>query len=88
LRFAKRVMDVEPAGRSDQEVIDEGIAKFREFLKTIGAPTSLSEVNVTEEDLAEIIAGVARVSFGADGLLSCNPPVSRDDLLNVLRKAL
>ncbi|MDP6545134.1 MAG: iron-containing alcohol dehydrogenase [Phycisphaerae bacterium] len=88
LRFARRVMDVDPAGKSDQEIIDEGVAKFRGFLEAIGAPTHLGEVNVTEDDLAEIIDGVARVSFGADGQLACNPPVSRDDLLDVLRKAL
>ena len=88
LRFAKRVMDVDPAGKSDQETIDEGVAKFRGFLEAIGAPTSLGEVNVTEGDLAEIIDGVVRVSFGADGQLACNPPVSREDLLTVLRKAL
>ncbi|MCP4449987.1 MAG: iron-containing alcohol dehydrogenase [Planctomycetes bacterium] len=88
LRFAKRVMDTDPAGKSDQDVIDKGIAKFRKFLKTIGAPTSLGDVHVTEGDLAEIINGVARVSFGPDDQLACNPPVTREDLLAVLKKAL
>jgi len=88
LRFAKRVMDVDPAGKSDQEIIDEGVAKFRGFLETIGAPTRLSALGVSEDDLGEIIDGVARVSFGADGNLACNPPVSRDDILAVLRKAM
>ncbi|MDP7286441.1 MAG: iron-containing alcohol dehydrogenase [Phycisphaerae bacterium] len=88
LRFARRVMDVDPVSKSDQEIIDEGVAKFREFLDGIGAPTSLGAVDVAEDDLEEIINGVSRVSFGADGQLACNPPVSRDDLLAVLRKAL
>jgi len=88
LRFAKRVMDVDSSGKSDQEIIDEGLGRFRQFLETIGAPTTLSSVNVTEDDIEEIINGVARVSFGADGQLACNPPVSRDDLRAVLRKAL
>jgi alcohol dehydrogenase YqhD (iron-dependent ADH family) len=81
-------MDVTPAGKSDQDIIAEGVAKFREFLEAIGAPTSLGDVGVTEDDLAGIIDGVARVSFGPDGQLACNPPVSRDDLLGVIRKAL
>jgi len=88
LRFAKRVMDVETADKTDQEIIDEGVAKFRDFLKTIGVPTTLGEVGVTEDDLEEIVNGVVRVSFGPDGNLSCNPPVSRDDLLGVLKRAL
>ena len=88
LRFAKRVMNVHPPGKLKREIIDEGLGRFRAFLNGIGAPTSLDAVNITEDDLPEIINGVARVSFGADGQLACNPPVSRDDLLAVLRKAL
>ena len=88
LRFATRVMDVDPVGKSEQETIDQGVAKFREFLVAIGAPTRLGQVNVAEDDLEEIIDGVARVSFGADGQLACNPPVSREDLLAVLTAAL
>jgi alcohol dehydrogenase YqhD (iron-dependent ADH family) len=88
LRFARRVMDVDPAGRTDSQVIDEGIAKFRDFLKGIGVPVSLSEVNITEDDLDAIADGVVRVSFGPDGNLACNPPVSRDDLMGVLRAAI
>jgi len=44
--------------------------------------------NPVRVDLAEIVNGVARVSFGPDGQLACNPPVTRADLLTVLRKAL
>ncbi|MDP6634398.1 MAG: iron-containing alcohol dehydrogenase [Phycisphaerae bacterium] len=88
LRFATRVMDVDSEGKSRQEIIDEGVSMFRGFLESIGAPTRLGAVDVTENDLDEIINGVERVSFGADGQLACNPPVTREDLLNVLRKAL
>ncbi len=88
LRFAQRGMDVDPSAKSDREIIDAGIAGFRKFLTGIGVPTSLGQAHVTESDLAEIINGVARVSFGPDGQLACNPPVTRTDLLAVLRRAL
>lgn len=88
LRFAQRVVDIDPRGKSDQEIIDAGIAAFRKFLEGIGVPTRLGQGHVTEDDLAEIINGVARVSFGSDGQLACNPPVTRKDLLDVLRRAL
>ena len=87
-RFAVRVMDVDPSGKTDEEIIDEGVASFREFLQAIGVTTTLTEVGVGENDIEEIVNGVQRVSFGADGKLACNPPVSRDDLMDVLRKAL
>lgn len=88
LRFAERVMDVDPAGKTCEQVIDEGIAAFRAFLKEIAVPVSLTEVGIAEDDLEGIVSGVVRVSFGADGKLSCNPPVTRDDLMGVLQKAL
>jgi len=86
--FATRVMDVDPAGKSEQEVIDEGIAKFDTFLKEIGVPTTLGEVKIDEGHVEDIIDGVAKVSFGADGYLNCNPRVSREDLKGVLTAAL
>jgi len=88
LRFAKRVMDVETADKTDLQIIDEGVAAFRDFLETIGVPTTLGQVGITEDDLDQIADGVVRVSFGPDGNLACNPPVSRDDLLDVLKQAL
>lgn len=88
LRLALRVMDIDPAGKADRQVIDEGVAAFRQFLEAIGMPVRLSQVGITAGDLEAIADGVVRVSFGADGNLACNPPVSRDDLMGVLRKAL
>jgi alcohol dehydrogenase YqhD (iron-dependent ADH family) len=88
LRFARRVMDVDSSGKREQEIIDAGVAAFRKFLEGIGVATRLGQAHVTEGDLAAIIDGVARVSFGSDGQLACNPPVTREDLLDVLRRAL
>ena len=88
LRFARRVMDVDPAGKSDPQVIAEGVAKFRDRLAGMGAPVSLATFGVAEADLEAIVDGVARASFGPDGQLACNPPVTREDLIGVLAKAL
>ena len=89
VRFAKRVMDVQADGKTDDRIASEGIERFKAFLKEIGVPVLLGEVGVGEGDLEEIVSGVERVSFGADGNLACNPePVSREDLMRVLRNAL
>ncbi|MFR9602716.1 MAG: iron-containing alcohol dehydrogenase [Rikenellaceae bacterium] len=88
LRFARNVMQVEESGKSDQEIIGEGIARFKKFLSDIGAPTSMSSVGITCDDLEAIRDGVVKVSFGPDGYLSCNPPVSKEDVMKLLKLAL
>jgi alcohol dehydrogenase YqhD (iron-dependent ADH family) len=86
--FATNVMGVDPDGKSQSAVVDEGLAAFRSFLKESGVPITMSEKGVTEADIPAIVEGVKTVSFGSDGMLSCNPPVSADDITNILLKAL
>lgn len=86
--FAKNVMQVEIKNKTQEEVIREGIERFRDFLGAIGVPQSLHEANITREDLPFIVEGVVKVSFGQDGMLKCIPPVSREDVLEVLKLAL
>lgn len=87
-RFAKNVMQINTVGKSQEEVIKEGISRFKDFLKGIGVPSSMSESGITENDLPAILDGVVRVSFGSDGYLSCNPPLSKEDVMSVLKLAL
>lgn len=87
-RFAKNVMQVNVEGKSSEEVIKEGISKFKNFLSGINVPQTLREVNISEEDLPLIVDGVVKVSFGNDGMLKCIPLVSREDIMEVLKIAL
>ena len=87
-RFALRVMDIEPNNKSDDQIIEEGIDKFHAFLKRIGLPTTLGEVGIKTENLQAILEGAAKVSFGDDGNLNCDPIMSREDVMNVLTLAL
>jgi len=86
--FATNVMGIDPDGKTQTEVVEEGLEAFREFLKGSGVPITMSEKGVTEADIPAIVEGVKTVSFGSDGMLSCNPPVSAGDITNILRKAL
>lgn len=87
-RFAQNVMQVNIGEKSRKEVIMEGISRFRNFLGSIRVPQTLREENITYEHLDHIVEGVVRVSFGQDGMLKCIPPVSRDDIMEVLKIAL
>jgi alcohol dehydrogenase YqhD (iron-dependent ADH family) len=86
-RFAKNVMQIDVNGKSEEQVIKEGIEAFRIFLSSIGVPMTLRSANIAESDLPSIVEGVVKVSFGQDGMLKCIPPVSRTDIMDVLKLA-
>lgn len=87
-RFATNVMQINPEGKTQDKVIKEGIVAFKAFLKRISVPVSLTEANIDKGDLPQILDGVIKVSFGNDGVLACNPPVSKEDVMEVLTRAL
>ncbi len=86
--FATNVMGVDAEGKSDEKLIAVGIDAFEAFLQRIGVPTRLSEVDIDADDLPAIVDDVVKIAFGADGNLSCNPAMTKDDVLNVLTAAL
>lgn len=86
--FARQVMGIDPAGMTDLEVATAGIEAFRAFIKECGVPTTLSEKGVTAADIPGIVEGVKTVSFNADGVLSCNPPVTAEEITEILTAAL
>ena len=86
--FAMRVMNVDPVGKSDEQIIDEGIDRFTAFLDRIGVPTRLGQVGIGESDLQDVLDGAVKVSFGPDGNLNCNPVMTPDDVMSVLTAAL
>ena len=86
--FATNVMGVDPAGKSQEEVVDEGLAAFKSFLTNVGVPVTLTEKGVGADQIPAIVEGVRTVSFGADDMLVCNPPVSAEDIAAILQLAL
>ncbi|MFD1851970.1 iron-containing alcohol dehydrogenase [Oceanobacillus bengalensis] len=65
-QLAVRVFDVDPSGKSEEEVALEGIESLRSFWKSIGAPSTLADYNIDESSV-EIMAEktvVARPEFG------------------------
>ncbi len=87
-RFATNVMQIDTKDKSKEEVIKEGIAKFKTFLTKIGTPTTMSQSGVVESDIDSIVDGIVKVSFSSDGYLVCNPPVSREDVARLLKLSL
>lgn len=60
-QLAERVFNVDPAGKSEEEVALEGIEKLREFWTSIGAPSRLSDYDIDDSQL-DLMADKAMVN--------------------------
>ena len=64
VQFATRVWDVDPAGKSDEEIALEGIARTQEFFVSIGMPKTFEEVGGKAEDIPMLAAKVVNGQTG------------------------
>ncbi len=88
LQFARRVCHIISENKTSTAIILEGIDYFSSFLKIIGVPTSLSEVGIPQNEIEAIVDDVTRISFNANHMLTCTPPVNRDDITAVFTAAM
>ena len=79
-RFAVEVMGVELDFFHPEETALKGIAALRAFFKSIGMPTTLSELGVPEDKL-DVLAD--KVKRGADGTTGQFVKLTRDDCLKI-----
>lgn len=79
-RFAVEVMGVEMDFFHPEETTLKGIAALRAFFKSIGMPTTLSELGVPEDKL-DVLAD--KVKRGADGTTGQFVKLTRDDCLKI-----
>lgn len=79
-RFAVEVMGVEMDFFHPKETALKGIAALRAFFKSIGMPTTLSELGVPEDKL-DVLAD--KVKRGADGTTGQFVKLTRDDCLKI-----
>ncbi|WP_442600404.1 iron-containing alcohol dehydrogenase [Neobacillus sp. D3-1R] len=82
-QLAVRVFDVDPTGKSDEEVGLEGIEKLRQFWTSIGAPSTLKDYDIDDSQI-ELMADKAMVNgeFGNFNQLN------REDVLAIYRASL
>lgn len=65
VQYAVRVWDIDPAGKSDDEIALAGIQATRDFFTRIGAPATLGEVGIGREKFDVMAADAVR--FGPLG---------------------
>ncbi len=84
-QFARRVMGVAAADKSEEEVAFEGIDRFESFLRSIGCPTRLSELGIGDELLGRYAADTIRIANHPKRMLPGRPVMSEADIVEMLR---
>ncbi|XID91294.1 iron-containing alcohol dehydrogenase [Paenibacillaceae bacterium WGS1546] len=82
-QYAVRVWGIDPAGKSEEELALAGIEATRAYFTRIGAPATLGEYGIGEENLERMAEEATR--FGPIGSFK---KLEKADVLNILRMSL
>ncbi|GAA4877515.1 iron-containing alcohol dehydrogenase [Paenibacillus vulneris] len=83
VQFAVRVWQVDPAGKSDEQIALEGIQATRDYFTRIGAPSRLSELNIDAKELDRMAKETVR--FGPVGSFKA---LHESDVRSILEMSL
>lgn len=80
-RFAVNVWDVNPAGKTDEQVAQEGLRAMEAWMKELGLAMNISELGAAEEML-EGLADATLIMEGGYKVLSC------DEIVQILKESM
>lgn len=80
-RFAENVWNVSPAGKSDQQVAEEGLDALKTWMQEIGLPLSIKDFGATEDTIPGIVKGTIIADVGYHEL-------TKDELVEILKESL
>jgi alcohol dehydrogenase YqhD (iron-dependent ADH family) len=90
-QFAQRVFGLSSEGKDDLALGIKGIDAYEAFLREIGCPTRLSEIGdsgIGEALFEQYAKDAALVVRDGNGNLLGRPPMTKEDIVNVLHSAL
>ncbi|MCC3376160.1 iron-containing alcohol dehydrogenase [Cohnella sp. REN36] len=83
VQFAVRVWNVDPAGKSDDEIARAGIQATRDYFTRIGAPATLGELDIGADQLDRMAEEAVR--YGAIGSFK---KLEKEDVKRILELSL
>lgn len=84
VQWASRVWGVEESKEDPESVILEGIARYKDFLRSIGMPQTLAELGGSADDV-DTLAHTACYGNGRDGKLRGFVELNEDDIKQIYR---
>jgi alcohol dehydrogenase YqhD (iron-dependent ADH family) len=88
VQFAERIFGLKAKGADDLDCALQGIDRFEAFLKSIDCPTRLSELDIDDTLITRYAQDTLRVVHDENGNLPGRPPLSEEDIVEVLSSAL
>lgn len=80
-RFAEKVWGVDPAGKSDEEVANEGLVAMENWMKELGLVMNITDLGVTP-DMLEGLADATLIMDGGYKVLS------REEVIDIFKNSL
>ena len=77
-RYALEVWKVDGANLSDEEIAEKGIEKLESFIKEIGMPITLTEINCADKDMLRKVADSSNITKG------CCKQLTHDEIYEIL----
>lgn len=81
-RLARVVWNIDEQGLSEAEVALAGIEALQDFIKEIGLPARLSEMNITDENILKAVADTCNLTAG------CAKKFERSEIFEILKESL
>jgi alcohol dehydrogenase len=88
VQFAERIFGIKPGNAGGLDCALEGIDRFEAFLKHIGCPVRLSELNIDDSLFTQYARDTLSSIHDENGTLPGRPPMSENDSIEVLKAAL
>ncbi|MBO7746749.1 iron-containing alcohol dehydrogenase [Paenibacillus sp. MWE-103] len=82
-QFGVRVFDLDRTGKTDHQLAAEAIQSLKEFWKSIGAPTKLSDYGIDDKEI-ELMTERAMLADQIGSYV----PLTREDVRRILRNSL
>jgi alcohol dehydrogenase YqhD (iron-dependent ADH family) len=80
-RFATAVWGINPEGKTEGQLANEGVDSLAAWIKEIGAANEISSLGVTED----MLDGIANATIIRDGGYK---KLSHDEVVEILRKSM
>ena len=82
VRFAKEVWNVNIENKTDEEIATLGIEELSNFIKEIGLPTTLRELNIDDIKMLKKVADSSNISVG------CCKRLTHEEIFEILEECL
>lgn len=82
-QLAIRVFGVDPKGKSEREIAEEGIDRLREFWNSLGAPSRLADYDIDDSKLEQMAEKA--VAYGSVGRLK---KLTKEDVYEIYKMSL